>query len=572
MFSQKKIKIFIVVTIMMSVLILIPSVIAALTMPWHTFMGGSSNDSGNGIALDGNGNVYVVGSSYTSWGAPVNGYVGGKDAFVTQLDSTGARQWNTFLGSTSDDEGNGIAVDGSGDVYVIGTSRATWGSPLRTFAGGEDAFVAKLNSSGGLQWLTFLGGSAADNGNGIALDKNGNNVYVVGTAGGVWGAPVNPYPGGWYAPFVAKLDSSTGALQWNTFWGAGGLEAGQGIAVDGSDNVYVIGDCNDTWGSPVNAYVGGFEACVAKLNSNGNRVWNTFLGSVDSDGGYGITVDESSNVYVTGYSHATWGAPLHPHGGPNNDVFVARLNGSNGVRQWNTFMGFADISYGRGIAVDRIGNVYVVGDSKDTGTVFSAVFLAKFDIDGFREWNIFEDLVADNHDNGRGVVEDGSGHLYIAGDSIQGYLNADAFAARLDLPLQTNLAITKSANPDRTVPGGVVTYRLTFANRNYLTATDVLITDAVPTALTNFSYSRSGAVITPTGSISYTWQVQDLAPGEGGVITITGIVSPGLPRGTSFINTATIAGTKVDSNPDNNSSSAGVMFPFDVFLPVVLKD
>jgi hypothetical protein len=162
MFRQNKLKSFIGIITMLLLVILVPVVVAAPTMFWHTFMGGSSNDRGNGIALDGSGsNMYVVGWSYTTWGATVvNPYAGEKDAFVAKLNSSGAPQWNTFLGSVSnDDDGHGIAVDGSGNMYVVGTSRATWGSPLRPFQGVEDAFVAKLNSSGVLQWVTFLGGS-----------------------------------------------------------------------------------------------------------------------------------------------------------------------------------------------------------------------------------------------------------------------------------------------------------------------------------------------------------------------------------------------------------------------------
>jgi hypothetical protein len=101
-------------------------------MQWHTFMGGSSNDRGYDIALDQGGNVYITGSSYTTttWGSPINPPAGEQDGFVVKLDSDGARQWNTFLGSAEFDDGYGIAVDGSGNVYVVGTSRATWGSPI----------------------------------------------------------------------------------------------------------------------------------------------------------------------------------------------------------------------------------------------------------------------------------------------------------------------------------------------------------------------------------------------------------------------------------------------------------
>jgi uncharacterized repeat protein (TIGR01451 family) len=551
------------------------------TMQWHTFMGSPSTDWGNGIALDGNGNVYVVGLSYTSWSSPTTPYVGGTDAFVAKFDSDGARQWNTFLGSANQDAGNGIAVDGSGNVYVVGTSDASWGLPITPFAESDDAFVAKLNSDGELQWLTFLGGSGADSGNSIALDGDGN-VYVSGTAGGTWGLPINPHTGQWYDPFIAKLDSN-GALQWHTFWGAGSLDSGEGIAVDGSSNVYIVGTCYATWASPKDGYAGGTDACAVKLNTNGIRQWNTFMGSSDSDGGYGIAVDGSGNVYVTGYSYASWDTPVAPHGGPHYDVFVAKLDSSDGVRQWNTFMGFSGTSYGYGVAVDRIGSVYVVGDSKDRTGVFSDAFLtilAILDGDGVREWHTFIGGTY-QHDYGRSVVPGGIGHVYVAGYSLDSWGlpihghsgGADAFAAKFEIPVYADVAITKSVKPRVTMPDETITYTLAFSNMGHLTATGVLITDTVPAALTGVGYTRSGVIITPTGSVSYTWEVQDLAPGTGGVITVTGIVSPGLEIGTAFINTAAITGTETDGNPDNDSSSVRVLVPSAlVFLPSVLRN
>jgi uncharacterized repeat protein (TIGR01451 family) len=135
------------------------------------------------------------------------------------------------------------------------------------------------------------------------------------------------------------------------------------------------------------------------------------------------------------------------------------------------------------------------------------------------------------------------------------------------------VAITKSAEPPTADPGETVTYALDFSSGGHLTATGVLITDSVPTALTNLSYTSSGAAITPTGSVPYAWEVEDLGPGTGGVITITGTINPGTSPGTLLINTATIAGTTTDSNPDNNSSTAWVLIPSSrVFLPLAIRD
>lgn len=112
---------------------------------------------------------------------------------------------------------------------------------------------------------------------------------------------------------------------WNTFLGPVDDDWGWHIDTDGSGNVYVIGQSDATWGSPVNSHSGGvFATFVAKLDSNGNLLWNTFLGSEPSDQGYGIVPDGSGNVYVIGFSDGGWGAPVNPYR-EEYDIFVARL-------------------------------------------------------------------------------------------------------------------------------------------------------------------------------------------------------------------------------------------------------
>jgi uncharacterized repeat protein (TIGR01451 family) len=119
-----------------------------------------------------------------------------------------------------------------------------------------------------------------------------------------------------------------------------------------------------------------------------------------------------------------------------------------------------------------------------------------------------------------------------------------------------DLALSKSATPGRIVPGQPVTYTLVYTNYGPHTAVNTLITDVVPVTLTGIGYTSSGAQITSTGSLSYVWRAADLAPGAGGVITITGVVSPGLVTDTSFVNNASIASTAADSVPANNAGSA----------------
>jgi hypothetical protein len=115
-------------------------------LQWDTFLGGSDEDLGFGIAVDTSGNVYVAGYSWGPWGSPVCPFAGSADAFAAKLNNSGALQWNTFLGSSSTEYCFAMAADKGGNVYVVGDSYATWGSPVRPYVGGFDAFVAKIGS------------------------------------------------------------------------------------------------------------------------------------------------------------------------------------------------------------------------------------------------------------------------------------------------------------------------------------------------------------------------------------------------------------------------------------------
>ena len=287
---------------------------------WLTFVGGSGADSAPNVAVDASGDSYVVGSSPAAWGSPVRGHAGGSDAFVARVDATGALRWLTFLGGTGGDYGIDVAVDGSGSVYVTGSSDATWGAPLVAHAGSADAFVARLDSGGVLQWHTFVGGTAGDFPTAIIRDPSGDLV--------------------------------------------------------------VAGTSSATWGSPLNAHAGGGDAFVAKLDTSGTRQWNTFMGGIRDDAANGITTDQAGNVFATGSSKATWGTPINPFTLDNYaDVFLARLS-ADGTRIWHTFQNkYSGLSsYGRKVAVALSGEIYVGGDASIGVTTWG--FVRKFTAGG----------------------------------------------------------------------------------------------------------------------------------------------------------------------------------------------
>jgi hypothetical protein len=413
---------------------------------WNTFLGSSASDAGCGVVADGNGYVYVAGYSLASWGTPLAPYTGFNDTFVAKLDKNGDLVWGTFLGPTGGAGGHGcsIALDEQGNVYVTGLATENWGSPVNPHVFGYDTFVAKLASSGGLIWNTFLNSNDSGFDGGIAVNGAGD-IFVVGSSFQGWGTPVRPFAG---SPdvFVAKLDND-GARVWNTFLGSSSYgDDGHGIGTDGAGNVLVVGGSSFSWGSPLNpiSSSGPIDAFVAKLDGNGHLLWNTFLGTDGEDHAEDIVAESGGVSYVTGTSKGgSWGSPIRPYA--HYDAFVAKLDGS-GALVWNTFLGSSDWDDARDVGLDGHGHVFVAGSSwGDWGpgaTGYheggSDAFLAELDGDGNLLANAFRG--SSDSDYGEGLAVDAAGRIFVAGSStvvwgqpIRPYSGgSDAFVSRLE--------------------------------------------------------------------------------------------------------------------------------------------
>ncbi len=322
---------------------------------YSTYLGGSGDDDGLGIAVDSSGNAYITGQTSSDDFPTKNplqptsaGGMGG-DAFVTKLNTSGsALVYSTYLGGSDDDGGFGIAVDGLGNAYVTGGTASTdfpTKNPLQPANAGDnglpipawDAFVAKLNASGSaLVYSTYLGGSGDDQGFGIAVDGLGN-AYLTGHTKSTNFPTMNPLQasnGGNYDAFVAKLNPSGSALVYSTYLGGSGLDQGFGIAVDGLGDAYVTGQTTSADFPTMNpvqaANAGGdYDAFVTKLNASGSAlVYSTYLGGSSDDQGFGITTDSSGNAYVAGKTNSTnfpTMNPLQASAGGSYDAFVSEI-------------------------------------------------------------------------------------------------------------------------------------------------------------------------------------------------------------------------------------------------------
>ena len=402
------------------------------------FIESSDATVGYAVAVDEAGNVFMAGTSKTQWGSPVNQHSGGAgDCFVAKLHADGALQWNTFLGGRLSDGCRAIALDEKGNVYVTGESSSNWAKPLKPFNGGSsDCFIAKLNADGALQWNTFLGSAFYDGGYAIAVDKT-ENIFVTGNSVGSWGSPRVPHSKRNNDAFAAKLDRK-GTLHWNTFWGGDDFDGGYAIALDGDGNVYIAGESGAGWGSPVNDYIrgylGDYDAVVTKLDSKGDLQWHTFMGGIGSDYGRGIALDRKGYIYVTGNSNVSWGQPIAPHQG-GYDAFAARLD-EKGFLQWHTFMGGKGADYCRAISLDLTDSLLLAGQSSTSWGApvneFSSekdAYVAKLSSNGYLDWNTF--LGGTGSDFGRSITTDRVGNIYLGGESSSPWgMSAGNFQAR----------------------------------------------------------------------------------------------------------------------------------------------
>jgi hypothetical protein len=393
-------------------------------LTWNTFLGGAIESHGHAVVLDANKNIYVAGISNTTWGSPLRAYSGANfDAFVAKLSPGGTLIWNTFLGGDGDDMCFSIDVDAAGNVYVAGTTNVTWGSPVRAYQGGTgDVWAARLDTNGGLQWNTFLGGDQADSPAAIAVDGSGN-IYVSGESTSTWGTPVAPF--NFYDGFLARLNGA-GGLLWNTFFGSGDGACGWDVAPDGSGGVFVTGTSDSTWGSPIHPFAGNSDAFVASFSGSGALQWNTFLGSASNNvEAYRIETDLKGNIYIAGTSVNSWGSPVNPFAGAG-DGFAAKLSGGGGLL-WNSFLGGGDYDMAESIAVDGSGNVFVGGYSYagwgSPSRPFQGwdgvdIFAAKLDGGGALAWNTFLPSTdwAINY-WGMGIAVDGAGGTFVTGTS-----------------------------------------------------------------------------------------------------------------------------------------------------------
>jgi hypothetical protein len=342
------------------------------TAVWVRQIGAESNDGGQAVATDANGDVVVTG--YVANGVDFgNGVLttsyGNYDIFVAKYAGTnGQYRWAKRFGTSFSEYGYGVAVDGSGNGVGPGVVYGPvyfGGGALTAVGGSADIFVAKFRGTDGQHlWSKAIGGTATDYGYGVAVDGSGNVAVVGRMSGSVdFGGGALTSAGGFDA-FVAKYAGTDGHYLWARRSGGTGNDYLDAVAVNGAGDVLVAGNFpgTATFGGGTLTSAGGTDGVVVKYaGSTGAFVWQRQFGSTGDDAANGVTVDGSGNVGMTGSFTGTvdfGNGPLVAAGGM--DGVAVKYTGT-GVATWSKRFGGTATDYGRGVAADAGGPLNVIG-------------------------------------------------------------------------------------------------------------------------------------------------------------------------------------------------------------------
>lgn len=405
---------------------------------WVKQVGINTDESGNAITTDTDGNVLTIGDFQGTVdfdpGPGVQNLVSGNgndDVFIQKLDANGNFLWAQSIGNPDYyDKGKSIITDADNNVYVI--------SNFDEWIENADLSVIKLNANGNILWTKLYDATTnVVGGNSVALDASGN-IIITGYFRGI--VDFDPGTGvqnltaiGWTDTFVLKLDTNGDFLWVKQVEGSSG---GRAIARDANGHLYVTGSFNGTPDFDPGAGVqnltsaGTNDVFVLKLDGNGNFMWVKQSGSTAYDRGYSITIDAGGNVLVAGIFQET--VDFDPGTGVQNltsngsyDIFIQKLD-ANGNFLWVKQAGSSDYDFVRGMKMDANGNIYITGAFRETADFDpgsgeqnltslgeSDIFIQKLDANGDFLWVKQMGGIADDY--GMDITTDINGNIYTTG-------------------------------------------------------------------------------------------------------------------------------------------------------------
>jgi len=430
--------------------------------PWLRGLGGTGTDGGQAVAVDGNGNV-LVGAYFqgsVDFGGGVLTSAGGYDVVIAKYSAAGAHLWSRRFGGTGNEIVNGIALDGSGNIYLAGSLSGTGnlGGASLTSAGQQDAFLAKYSPQGDPLWSERFGGIYPDSIASIAVDSQGNVIATGLFQGTVAIGGTTLYSAGVGVDTFLTKYSPTGANIWAKKFTNGSYDVGTGVAVDKRtnpvtglpyDNIlltgYFLGAIN--FGGENLSTPGSY---LAKFGPDGSYLWAKARGA--GSRAWAVSVDSNGDVAMSGdfYLQTDLGGGTILGTAFETDLYVAKYSGVDGSWLWSKGVTGTQGAGPKSMVFDAQNNIILTGYFYGTYN-FGAqsltsrqgsydVFVAKYNSGGVPVWS--ESFGGTGTDQGNSVAVDSSGYpvvtgcfsstASIAGQSVTSAGSYDGFVLRLD--------------------------------------------------------------------------------------------------------------------------------------------
>lgn len=323
---------------------------------WGTYYGGSSIEGNSystiGATCDGNGNVFLCGETNSNNNISTTGCYkptksSGNDAFVVKFNSSGVRQWGTYVGGNDVDKAVRIVSDSTGNIYFGGTTQSssglsTTGSYQSSYGGGNDGFIASLTGAGAMQWVSYFGGSNFDEITAIVINPNGkllvggntfstSGIATTGSFQDTLNGDETLHGDGFLASFELN-----GTPNWVTYYGGEKDDNISSLYASNDGNIYVGGASNSATGiastDGINPIINSssIDAFLAKFNTGGQRQWASYFGGTDNDQGLAVS-GIGRKVLYAGYTNssssiATANGYQPSFGGGDNDAFLLNIN------------------------------------------------------------------------------------------------------------------------------------------------------------------------------------------------------------------------------------------------------
>ena len=309
----------------------------------------------------------------------------------------GGDHWIALLGGANNDILDGAATDSLDNIVVVGYTESDG-------AGERDLLISKYDPSGVLLWAKILGGSFGEEGRGVTIDSSDNIIVGGYTASDGAGS----------TDFLLAKYNSSGTLLWDKTLGSSFSETANGVATDSLDNIVIVGSSAFSGGSS--------EFLIAKYNSSGTLLWNKALGGSGNEVAYGVAIDSSDNIIVTGFTFSD--------GAGGSDLLVAKYN-SSGTLLWDKTLGGGSTDQGRSVAVDSSGNIVIGGYTNSDGAGLYDFLLAKYNSSGTLLWD--KTLGGSDNEFSYGVAIDSLDNIVVVGyTESDGAGNPDCLVAKYD--------------------------------------------------------------------------------------------------------------------------------------------